>query len=439
MPDEVNKKYPRVLVISYNCFSMEGSNGRTLANLFFKWDNNNIAQLYICREIPNHRVCHKYFRVTDIDLINSCKGKHTSGPVKLYDNNTYSQKENHLFNQLNKKKVKNKVKMKLLRTYLWNTGVWKSAAYHSWLMAFKPEILFVMAGSNFFIDKIALDISKNLNLPIIVYNCENYQFKDYRCHGIWGRLFQSSLINSYHRLMKKTCHVIYLNEQLQQLYQTKYTNKSSVIYNSSSITGSNDKNQEKKALMISYLGNIEARYHSLIAIAETIHSIDPSLLLHIYGCINNRNTRELINACGSIHYHGVISYTQVIKIIKQSDLLVHCESFDKAEIIDKVFAFSTKIPDLLASGNCLFVFAPKSNAAAKYLMENNAACVVTDIHDLKRELELIIEDSEARSYYAQRALKLARLNHNITDNSNKIYQIIKKSLYEWNHKNERAK
>jgi hypothetical protein len=437
MSEKNDRKYPRVLVISYNCFSLGGSNGRTLANLFFDWSKNCIAQLYMCMEIPDHDVCNNYFRVTDIDMINSFRYKNTSGIITLKDKDSrkITLKENNLFEKLKTKKSQNKVKMKLLRAYMWNMGFWKTKTFYKWLKEFKPEIIFVMSGSTFFIDKIALDLSKRLNIPIVVYNCENYQFKDYRCHGIWGKLFKASLVKSYDKLMKRTSYVIYLNEPLQELFKTKYPIESTVIYNSSFVE-INLQSTEKEHLIISYLGSIVGRYQSLINIAEAINQIDNSLFLDLYGRIDNENIKEEIENCNTIKYHGLISYSNVLEVIAQSDIIVHCESFDESEIVDKEFAFSTKISDSLSSGKCFFVFAPKSNAAVKYLIKNNAACVATNSFDLKEKLRVLIENKEMRDFYSKKAYELAKINHNIKINSKKVFQIIEKSLNEWEKIND---
>ena len=50
--------YPKVLVISNECFSNESSNGRTLKNLFYGWPINKLAQFYIISKKPDFQTCN---------------------------------------------------------------------------------------------------------------------------------------------------------------------------------------------------------------------------------------------------------------------------------------------------------------------------------------------------------------------------------------------
>ena len=83
------------------------------------------------------------------------------------------------------------------------------------------------------------------------------------------------------------------------------------------------------------------------------------------------------------------------------------ENFSDFYQLDLKHAFSTKIADSLASGTCLFVYAPENIALSSYLKENGVACVVSDKENLEKELRNIISDSGLRERYVTRAIKLA--------------------------------
>ena len=81
----LNTKYPRILVISNNCFSKTDSNGRTLGNFFMGWPKERLAQFYIQNAYPDLDVCENYFRVTDSQALKSIFGKKRGGRVKKSD------------------------------------------------------------------------------------------------------------------------------------------------------------------------------------------------------------------------------------------------------------------------------------------------------------------------------------------------------------------
>ena len=61
----------KILIISNNCLSQEGSNGRTIDNIIHGWRSDKVAQFYIQDAYPDSSICENYFRVTDIDALKS--------------------------------------------------------------------------------------------------------------------------------------------------------------------------------------------------------------------------------------------------------------------------------------------------------------------------------------------------------------------------------
>ncbi len=56
--------YPRVLVLSNECFSNSSSNGRTLGNFVNAWPKSKIAQFFLSGN-PDGMACENFYQVTD--------------------------------------------------------------------------------------------------------------------------------------------------------------------------------------------------------------------------------------------------------------------------------------------------------------------------------------------------------------------------------------
>ncbi len=110
--------------------------------------------------------------------------------------------------------------------------------------------------------------------------------------------------------------------------------------------------------------------------------------------------------------------------MRNSDLLIHVESFDDFYKEDLKFAFSTKIADSLASGTCFLLYAPESLACTKYLLGNQAAYVAVDRAQLKEHLKILIQDENARTRYLRNAQQLVRTNHNAQKNAKAFQHIL---------------
>lgn len=106
------KTYPKVLVISHNCFSTSGSNGRTLGNFFVNWPKEAIAQFFIFNEIPDSSVCENYFRVTDTEALKAFYKGSEAG--RIVRNETLFKQDENSEALLNKIYRRHRKKLRLI-------------------------------------------------------------------------------------------------------------------------------------------------------------------------------------------------------------------------------------------------------------------------------------------------------------------------------------
>ena len=417
----INKNYYNILVISYSCFSSSKANGRTLENLFNNWDKTKISQLYFNNEIPDSNICENYYRIIDTDLFNYFKRKKVGNII----NNRLTDNDDNIKLYDNARKYKKNIKMKLFRNIFWNMNLWKTKDLYNFIEKIKPDLIFGMAGDNYFVDKIILNVSKKYKLPILIYNCEDYQFKNYAAKGVFGIFFSKLLKKSYDKLMKNTSYMIYSNQGIKDVFDKKYSHiNNSIIYNPTPHEPYFD-NVRNEDLRISYLGNLGVGRHvSLIEIAEVIHEYNENLYLDVYGSFPNENIERDIKNCKGIKYQGLVSYEKVIEITKTSDIVVHTESFDDYNMNDKKNAFSTKISDCLALSNCFFYYGPDTNIAMKYLKENEACYTATNRDQMKQTILNLLENHDIRNKYKNNANNLVISNHNISKNTEEVHNII---------------
>tara|TARA_R110001606_G_scaffold24223_3_gene80429 strand:- start:7110 stop:8375 length:1266 start_codon:yes stop_codon:yes gene_type:complete len=405
--------YKKILVISNNCFSLENSNGRTLAGFVKGWPIDRIAQFYTYNEVPNSGVCNNYFRVTDKQALFSMLKGSVAGKVDLFE----AKKEKVRGPQKRLTKFRNPLIM-LLRNFIWDLGFWKGKYFNDWVNVFNPDLIFVQAGDTAYRLRIATNLAKKRNIPLIIYNSENYYFKDYNymSNTKFTNIFYSVFIKKFRKQLRASVnyalHTIYNNEPLKEDFDAEFNKPSSVIYNPSDIIPIPYGNTENKKLKLSYLGNLGlGRHESLIDLANVIQSINPSLSLDVFGKCPTLEIEEAFMECSSIDYKGFISYKDVKAVISQSDILFHVENFSDFYIKDLKYGFSTKIADSLMSGKCFFLYAPESLACTKYMVKNNQDCVATSSQELMKKIKIILDDPKFRIECSQKCIELAKKNH----------------------------
>lgn len=420
-------KVPNVLVISHNCFSKRGSNGRTLANFFIGWPKKSLAQFYISNELPDSEVCNNYFRVTDVEVLKSFIKRAKVGQVienNYHSNSIAKEGSDNSFNKLYKRSRKRTSLNYLIRNFIWDINKWRSEEFQQWIDKQNPDLVLLQLGDYAFMLRIALEISRDRKIPLIIYNSEDYYFKDKKSFSFFYQLSRHQYKRQVEKVMKYASHSIYNSEALQRTYSKKFQHESTVIMTSTEITPSPNK-ISNNPIIISYLGNLGVGRHTpLIEIANVIHGFDASLYLDVYGRAPNEEVRNLLEKCEGIRMKGFVTYDDVKKTMKESDVLVHAENFLEHYQRDLKHAFSTKVSDCLASGTCFFVYAPNNVASVRYLMEQKVACVVTNKEDLKESLRLILNDEDLRQSFINNALRIVNDNHNPKLNADKFKNLI---------------
>ncbi len=415
--------YPNVLVISHNCFSKKGSNGRTLANFFINWNKESLAQFYINNEVPDSEVCDNYFRVTDVEVLKAFY-KGTKAGRKIKSKEIVDGKKDVSLNKLYKKHKKRKPFNYITRNLIWDSNRWRNKEFEKWIDDFNPDIILLQLGDYAFMLRIALEIAEKKNIPLMIYNSEDYFFKDRKSLSPLYHYYRSDYKQQVRKLIDYSSHSIYNTEMLQQTYMSEFQHRSTVIMTSTDITPIENQ-KTNSPFIVSYLGNLGVgRHEPLIEIADTLHEISTELYIDIYGKVPDEDVEKALKSCVGIRLKGFVSYEEVVNIMKSSDLLVHAENFSEFYQWDLKHAFSTKIADSLASSTCFFVYAPHNLAGVKYLIEKNSACVVTNKQDLNESLKKLIKDKELRQSYIYNALKVVNSNHNAKVNAEKFKNLV---------------
>ncbi len=416
---------PNLLVISNNSLSNNISNGRTLSGILYGWDKNKIAQIYVSGEAPQSEVCDNFFRITDKDILKGFLHPYSIGS-KVKNELSFKKQKPEI------KKIKKTVFTITARDFIWNTGIWYNKKLKKWLEEFKPQAILFLTGESTFTFKMTLKIAKEYGIPIITFNSEGYYFKeknylkDSGISSLMYPIYHRAFVRTFNKFMKNTKYIIQLNNKLKNDYDLCFDVPSIAQYASTNVKKATVK-PEHKIPQVSYLGNLGVgRHTSLCEIADALQEINRDYHLDVYGKIPNDEVKKAFENCIGINYKGVVSYNDVVKIMHESDLLVHAEGFNDFCRWDLKYAFTTKIADSLACGTCFFVYAPEELACTEYL--KNITCVVTDRAELKEKLSELLGSKELQQKYISASLKAAEKNHRTDVNCKKFKEILNEVL-----------
>lgn len=425
---------PRVMVFAHSGFADNDANGITMKNLLSTLPAEDKAQFYLDTQSPDFSAAHRYFRVTDTQMLKALlgvkarhifnydaseavvsSGKKPEGSVKRIP--TWLKRQKYNFT------------LKWLREQLWGISPWGHRSLKKWMDEFAPEALVYMVGESIFMDKLVLKTCRRYNVPLVLYNGEAFRIIDLKTrHGL-ERAYYRRVEKLYEKLNRRAAMVLYNCEMLRQDYEAKYprVGKALVVYNSAPCDhGPYTPGDDVK---ITYFGNLGVgRSDTLLEVAAVLNRIDPELRLDIYGNALPEAAKRFAET-PNIRYHGFVDALTLHGIVEESDILLHVESFDENIIPKLKYAFSTKIAQCLCAGRCFVSFAPTGTASSQYLRSAEGALLVSDETELEQLLTKLVTDQKLRLEYAQKAAQTGLANHNMEATAARVRRELEELLH----------
>ena len=426
------KLYPKLLIFSTNSLRRDGSNGKVIGELLSGWPSDHIAQFYTYAEYPDSDVCDNFYRVTNAEAVKSLLPfKKVAGIVS--NQVKVSEKKHPPQNDLDGKRKPYKNPLTLLvRDIVWGLRGWESKRFWNWIKDFAPDVILLQAGESSYLHRIVLRVAKRIGVPFVILNTENYYMKDYnyligRGWEILYPLYKTECDKTFRRLMKNSAKEIYTNSVLDAQYYKAFGRHGVVIYQGSSLEEMPEVHNTPP--VISYAGNLGINRHSaLIELAEALVSVNPEATLDVYGRAPSDEVRVALESAKGLKYHGVVPYSKVLDVMRESDYMVHVESADPFWIKDLCAAFSTKISDILSAGKCLILYASPSLACSRFIMDNRCGFLIQTKDQLVPRLKELLDSPNLQQELRSNALKTAKVHLDSSKNAEMFLQVINEAV-----------
>lgn len=390
----------RILVISDVPWSEDNSVGNTYNNIFKNMNNVEFANLYCKPGQSNSKIPTKYYQITEKKILLNLIGKANSKKenlkgIKEDSVNNLNEKEQKIYDFLRNLRFP---LLFIARELIWKIGKWKTNDLDDFLQEFNPDIIFSFCLDSVYYTKI-IDYCrfKTRAKTVLFFADDVYSYKRmnplYLLHQFCVRRSIRKIVNHSQLIYGATSELCneysgILNRNLFPLYK---------ICNDIPET----KNTVNLPLKVTYTGNLfYGRWKVLALLAEAIKEINKEstkIFLDIYTSgLYDKKIMEALNIKGASCLRKAIPYDEVKTVLKESDMVVHVESFERKEIRKTRLSFSTKIVDCIQSGSCLLAVGPSEVASISMLKKLDIAEVITtdSKEDIKQVLENILENNK---------------------------------------------
>ena len=407
----------KVLIISHNVLSTSENMGKTLLSYFQDWGKGNLAQLYFHSQVPVTNKCIRYYRFTDMDALKSIvlRGRYgrSYNEGDINKELITSRVDTGIQALLYEKGRKRTSLIYWLRNTVWALSSWHSKKLNRWIDEFNPNAVFFASGDYSFAYRIAIRIASERHIPLYMACFDDYYLYNSNNNSFLGR----AVYSNYMKWVRKTAAysecIFCVCEKMAKDYSDSFKKSCYTVYASTEV--SNNLPMISKRKDIVYLGNIGLNRHlSLLEIGHALKKLNlPDVPNHIdvYSAEKRREILRELNEENGIVFHGAVSSDEVKKIIRNSMLVIHTESFDSKTIPQVRYSVSTKIADCLSSGTCILAYGPPNVASMEYLTENKAAYIINSKEDLENGLKEIISNKFLRKKIVKNAVQLSYRNH----------------------------
>jgi hypothetical protein len=319
----------------------------------------------------------------------------------------------------------------LSRDLLWSFAGFKTAKLQQFVDEFKPDVVFMQCSNGVFAFSITRMICEQRNIPLIFQITDDYITSKFSLDPFyWIQHFR--LKKAYKWAFGYADKIIAIGEKMANEYKRLYGNDYYVAMNS--IEGLNfpEYVAGEGKIKFLYAGNLGLnRWKILGLIAECLEELHNEEGLDgelaIYSLVHpGEKAVALLNRPPFSCYKGSVDTDKLNNMKKDADILAHVEAFDKANKHATRLSISTKIPEYMASGRCIFAVGPKDVASMEYLIDNDLGVAVTspEKNIIREQLREIMSSPDKRTFYAQKSINIANLHHNSANTRESIYKII---------------
>ena len=404
-------------------FTVPSWNSKVGANswavLLDSYKPENIANIYIRDEIPDSKVCSRYFNISENKIIKSVfKRKTKTGREVIAASESGTPDadlaaHNERYAKMGKKR---RYSMLLARELVWKMGKWKTKELDEFLDSFKPDIILHSMDGYIHLNRVIEYAIKRTGAKAVGYIWDdNFTYKQSKKLGY--RVYRFFQRRSLKRLAKKTQEFFAIAPMTKSDADAHFGINCTLL--TKPINSVPEVNYEEigETLNILYTGNLYiGRDRTLQKVVNAVKRLPKGrFFIDVY--TNSKLNEEFLSGIDPeiCIIHPPIPQSEVLVKQKNADILLFLEDIDGPHSKSARLSFSTKITDYLSAGKCILAAGNTETAPMKYFGDNDAALVAGSEEEIYDALLKLSADPKMLVSYAENAAKTGIKNHSKED------------------------
>ncbi len=412
--------YPKVLIIG-ETFHLNSGGGITLSNLFKGWPIEMLANAVDFRDL---RMNKDFANIKVYELFESkmifkvLSTKH----FQSYRSTSISSENN---NKISFKSFLKYFLKKTINKLLGYTGL-EYLIFHykiennflDWINAFNPDFIYTQLSSRESI-KLITELHDITNIPIAIHIMDDWP-STICSKGLFKNYLKRKINKEFIGLLEKSSIFLSISEYMSEEYLIRYGKSFIPFHNPLDLNiwdnPINKLHKTNKMFNFLHAGRIgNGITNSLLKIARILQELNDSNIpayLYIQSSNIDIQFKNKILKYSCVKINPPAAYKDIPAIIKDADILVLCNDFDKKGKNFLKYSIPTKASEYMISKVPILVFSDYTSAIYKHAKENKWAFLVGEDNDLLLKAAIIelIKNTALRKVLAERAFQYAKLN-----------------------------
>lgn len=420
----------RILVITYLPWRDDNSIGNSYSNIFQGTDKDKyeFAHIYIRDGMPQNKLCHEYYHISEKSLIKRFFGKKVEIGHYFHMDKCEDQPKDQFSKLYNKARILRWDIFFLFRDLIGKNKGWQNKQFNTFLDMFEPDIVFGTLPTGYLITNLMLYVKDYCGIPLVSYPWDDYYSLDHSNLSpiFWVRKFLGR--SNMRKVASASSFMYVISNLMQDEYKKIFKKDCRLLFKGHVFE---DKSVQEysihEPINIVYMGNIGGgRWKTLACLADGIRKINVKygkikMILNIYTLSpTNEQINNVLNIVDASRLNDSVPNEKVVETMEGADILVHAEPYRKSEYQFYRASFSTKLVDYFYRRKAILSLGGMT-ASTDYLIRNDATLYIKDRKDIVSQLERLVENPDLIIEYAKKSWNCGVRNHQILDIQKRVY------------------
>lgn len=417
----MERKLPKVLILSRGVWDDSKGTSSTLTNLFEDYDPDKLAHVYIETIEPNTKCCHRFFQISEFSLIHKLyKWRTKTGHAFDTQDQTQAVTDDKIAEQeastMQYVRGHRSIWLSFAREILWAFNGWKSKELKQFVLDYNPDVIWMDGSPLPLMNRLYDYVLKIAKKPAVIFMQDDVFTYESCGKSVLEKIRKHHLRRTVRRVVKQCDDMFVASPKMKKEYDAIFGFDSTFIAKSIELdTMPQTQHEIHTPIRLVYLGQVlYGRIYSLISIAEALDKINSDgVKVQLFVYTNNQlseDEKKKLLVKDSVFLMPPVPYSEVPRVMDENDVVVFVESFEPQFCNVARLSFSTKICDYLACGKCILAIGPGNIAPIEYFKEEDAAMVATSKDEIMDAIQRL-SDKDVVEKYVNQARRCAVKNH----------------------------